>query len=177
MIIFETLFIIAIGCLFHFVYEWSHENKLVGWFASVNESVWEHIKLALVPSFLFMLIDFGAFGDNANYWFGKFIMLIMMMVLIPVLFYTGRAIAKRSILWLDIMIFAVSIIYAVLIFDNILRVAPLGLEVFGIIGVIAVFIMVSLFTFFPPKWFIFKDPQNGTYGFGEKEKLVRKHKK
>ena len=165
MIIFETLFIILLGCLLHFVYEWSHENKIVGWFAAVNESTWEHIKLALVPSFLFIMVDFGTFGDNANYWFGKFIMFIMIIILVPVLFYTEKAIVKRTILWLDVMIFMVSIIYAVLIFDAILGMTSLGLEVLGVIGTIIVFILMALFTFYPPKCFLFMDPRNNKYGF------------
>ena len=165
MIMLEILFIIALGCLFHFTYGWSHHNKIVGWFSAVNESTWEHIKIALVPGFLSILIDYGTFGDNMNYWFAKFIMLTMMLILIPALFYASKALTKQTILWLDIMIFMVSIVYAVYTFDSVLRMAPLGLETVGIVGAIVIFLAVALFSFFPPKWFLFVDPRNNKYGF------------
>lgn len=162
---FEIVFIVVLGCLLHFVYNWSHQNRVVGWLSAINESTWEHIKIALVPGFLSILIDYGEFGGNMNYWFAKFIMLAMMVVLIPVLFYTCKALTKRTILRLDIMIFMVSIVYAVYTFDNIMRMVPLGLEAVGIVGLVVIFLAVALFSFFPPKWFIFVDPRSNKYGF------------
>ena len=39
----------VLGTLLHFVYGWSSSNMLVGLFAAVNESTWEHMKLAFYP--------------------------------------------------------------------------------------------------------------------------------
>lgn len=41
--IYGILFTAAAGTLLHFVYEWSGSAVIVGLFAPVNESVWEHI--------------------------------------------------------------------------------------------------------------------------------------
>ena len=45
-IVIAIIFISVIGTLLHFMYEWSGHNKVVSLFAAVNESTWEHIKIA-----------------------------------------------------------------------------------------------------------------------------------
>jgi Family of unknown function (DUF6512) len=47
-----ALFILVVGTLWHFVYQWSGDNPLLGWVAPVNESVWEHVKLVAIPSLI-----------------------------------------------------------------------------------------------------------------------------
>lgn len=51
-IIIGIIFISIIGTLLHFMYEFSGHNKIVSLFAAVNESTWEHIKIALTPTFI-----------------------------------------------------------------------------------------------------------------------------
>ena len=46
----SILVISIIGTFAHFLYDWSNHNKIVGLFAAVNESTWEHIKIALTPT-------------------------------------------------------------------------------------------------------------------------------
>ena len=50
-IVIAIIFISVIGTLLHFMYEWSGHNKVVSLFAAVNESTWEHIKIALTPTY------------------------------------------------------------------------------------------------------------------------------
>ena len=45
--------VLALGAAAHFFYEWSGNNFFVGMFSPVNESVWEHMKLAFFPMLLF----------------------------------------------------------------------------------------------------------------------------
>jgi len=47
-----TLFIIIQGSAFHFTYELSGNNPVVGSISAVNESVWEHLKLAFWPALI-----------------------------------------------------------------------------------------------------------------------------
>ena len=49
--IISIIVISLIGTLSHFLYDISKHNKVVGLFAAVNESTWEHIKIALTPTF------------------------------------------------------------------------------------------------------------------------------
>ena len=39
---------VCLGCAWHFLYDWC-PHFLVGLFAPVNESVWEHLKLLFGP--------------------------------------------------------------------------------------------------------------------------------
>jgi len=43
--------IFALGSLAHFLYDLSNDNKILGLFTAVNESTWEHVKIAITPHF------------------------------------------------------------------------------------------------------------------------------
>ena len=45
-------FLFAIGAVFHFIYKWSNNSRIVGLIAPVNESIFEHSKLLLFPLIL-----------------------------------------------------------------------------------------------------------------------------
>lgn len=63
----------AVSVPMHFFYEWLNNNQLVGYFAPVNESIWEHLKLAFWPTLLWWGIGFLVFrkskGLQAGAWF------------------------------------------------------------------------------------------------------------
>ena len=63
----SIIVISLVGTLLHFLYDISKHNKFVGIFAAVNESTWEHIKIALTPTFIWGLIDGYIYGVNPNY--------------------------------------------------------------------------------------------------------------
>lgn len=50
-------FVLVLGTLSHFFFDWSGENRLVGIFAAVNESTWEHLKLLFFPALLFWVSE------------------------------------------------------------------------------------------------------------------------
>lgn len=45
------------GTLMHFAYEYSDQNPLVGMFAPVSESTWEHMKMVFFPAFFIVFWD------------------------------------------------------------------------------------------------------------------------
>ena len=47
---------ILLGIFFHFIYDLSGNSFLIGLFFPINESIWEHLKLVLVPITMFALI-------------------------------------------------------------------------------------------------------------------------
>lgn len=59
--------LLAFGTAFlqHSVYEFLGENKIVGFFAPINESVWEHLKLAFYPMVVFILCPVTAWQKSA----------------------------------------------------------------------------------------------------------------
>ena len=81
--------VLVLGTAAHFFYEWSGENFLIGMIAPVNESTWEHMKLAFFPMLLFAAaaqIFLGkAYPGAAS---AALCAALLSTVLIPVLFYT-----------------------------------------------------------------------------------------
>ena len=82
-----VIIIFALGSLFHFVYDWSHQNKIVGLFGAVNESTWEHVKIALTATFLWSFYDGFFYGAMPNYFFAKLFCLLTIVIAIPLIFY------------------------------------------------------------------------------------------
>ncbi|MEM4188473.1 MAG: DUF6512 family protein, partial [Candidatus Hadarchaeum sp.] len=51
-----TFFIIFFGSFLHFAFELSGNFRPLALIAAVNESTWEHLKLAFWPAFIFYAI-------------------------------------------------------------------------------------------------------------------------
>ena len=67
----SVVIIFSLGTLAHFLYDLSHENKILGLFTAVNESTWEHVKIAITPTLLWSLIDGFFYGEDPNYFTAK----------------------------------------------------------------------------------------------------------
>ena len=159
-------FIAIIGTLLHFIYEWSNHNKVVSLFAAVNESTWEHIKIALTPTFIWSLYDGAVYGLNANYFVAKTISVLVIIVLIPLLFYTYQIFTKKAMLPIDIIIFYIAIIVSNLMFYYIISLDNLHFF-YTYISVVVLFIIFGFYmvlTLLPIENFLFKDPITKKYG-------------
>lgn len=169
IVIIESIAVTIIGSLFHFVYDFSGRNKFVAFFAAVNESTWEHVKLALTGLFICTLADIWFLGANANYWLARSVSFLVPVVVIPVLFYGYRKIfsPKKTILPLDILIFIVASFAASAAFAGALQLPAVG-TIGGVISVVVSVVVLAaylLLTRFPLKNnFLFKDPITGKYG-------------
>ena len=64
-IIFSGIFVMILGTLLHFTYEWSGNNTFVAAFSAVNESTWEHLKLLFYPMFLTTIIGYFYLGKTS----------------------------------------------------------------------------------------------------------------
>ena len=93
------VFIILLGSALHFTFEWSGNQPIVGAFSAVNESVWEHLKLAFWPSLLFMLVEYALLNKKANnFALAKTVGVYTMVAIIPIIFYSYTAIIKDNAL-------------------------------------------------------------------------------
>lgn len=153
-----ALFTLILGTVGHFFYEWSGENPVVGIFFPVNESTWEHMKLTIFPTALYL--GAAAFKiRNKNYALASFIALFVGAVLIPLLFYSYTGIVGRSVLPVDIAIFIISVLaaytFAYFVFNS--KPHPL-LNELAVIGIIAIMVCFFTFTLTPPDFILFKEP-------------------
>ncbi|ERJ12635.1 DUF6512 family protein [Haloplasma contractile] len=151
--------VFGIGTLLHFTYEWSDQNSLVALFSPVNESVWEHLKLAFYGMLFYAVIEYLFAGhDHKNFLFAKAVSSIIAAALVVVLYYGYTEFIDQS-LAMDIVIFAFAIILAQIISYLLIRI-NLFFEGINYIGIILIFIVVmafSAYTFEPPVYKLFTE--------------------
>lgn len=164
--IFGFFFILILGTLSHFFYEWSGHKKIFALFFAVNESTWEHIKLVLGPTFLWMIIETPFLKLNNNFILSKLVCLLTMIIFIPVFYYTYRAIFKKNIFFLNILefIFAISLGQTLsYVVYNYITVSPI-ISYISFILINVILILYLTCTYYAPKIFLFRDPINNKYG-------------
>jgi hypothetical protein len=105
------VFVFLLGALLHFVFEWSGESRIVGLFASVNESVWEHFKQGFWPMCLYAAIEYRFLrGRVNNFLTAKAVAVYIIPIITGLVFYGYTAIIGEEILIVDILIFLVAIV-------------------------------------------------------------------
>ena len=161
-----VIVISILGTLAHFLYEISGHNKFIALFAAVNESTWEHIKIALTPSLLWGLYDGFVYGTNPNYFPAKTLSLLTIILVIPIAFYTFKAIFKKSFLLVDISLFYFAIICSQFVFQYIIKLPPVEFmfEYLGTVGLFIIFGSYMVLTLQPLENFVFQDPISKKYG-------------
>ena len=168
-----------LGTFLHFLYELSGHNKFVAIFAAVNESTWEHIKICMTPTILWSLYDAYIYGLNANYLIAKALSLLTIIFLIPLLFYTYTAFTKKSILWIDVICFYLTVIISQLVFKYFIGIDSLPF-IYSYLSGIILFIEIGAYMFLtyqPLHNFIFEDPISHKYGLsGHTEMHNHNHK-
>jgi hypothetical protein len=162
-----TIFIVFLGSALHFTYDLSGKLAIVGAFSAVNESVWEHLKLAFWPSLIWLLIEYLPIKKvTNNFLTAKTLGTCVMVALIPVVFYSYTSIVGQSIFAIDITTFIVAVVLGQVVSyfffkknrfsRNADKVALVILVVLGIAFIV--------FTFYPPHLPIFQDPISRGYG-------------
>ena len=113
------------------------------------------------------LVDGWLFGADPNYFLAKFLSLVAVIVLIPLLFYGYKAFLGRDVLVLDILIFYVAIFAGQGLFGWLLMVGSLGFvgQYLGCVGLFATLACYMVFTLMPARNFLFRDPITHRYGF------------
>ncbi|MGN1141668.1 MAG: DUF6512 family protein [Oliverpabstia sp.] len=106
-----TVFVLVLGSLSHFFYEWSNYNFIIGLFSPVNESVWEHMKLVFFPMLLYSAISLPKLRNKYPCISSALLSGILIgTLLIPIIFYIYTGLLGNHYLFLDIATFIVSVI-------------------------------------------------------------------
>jgi len=162
-----ALFIIFLGSLLHFAFEWANKFWLVGIFSAVNESTWEHLKLAVIPALLWMLIEMRLLKERPeNFFFAKTKGIYAMPFFIVVIFYSYKAILGKNFLVLDILTFVIAVILGQLLSYKLMfwKSLPKIYNKIAIVFLLLLFFAFVIFTFYPPHNFLFQDPIDLKYG-------------
>lgn len=159
-IIAPFIFCLFVGTLLHFAYNLFDNIKFIGYFSAVNESIWEHTKLASFSILFYSLIFYiKSKGNLNNFFLGIFLSMLFSILIVPILFYLYYYFTKKSIFILDISIFVIACLIASSTFIYIVNLK----NNFTILNIISfIFILILIFyiakwTFNPPDIFIFKN--------------------
>ena len=165
--IISIIVISVIGTVSHFSYDIFKQKKIVGLFGAVNESTWEHIKIALTATILWSVVDGYFYGVNFNYFLAKLVSLITIIILMPVLYYGYKYLFKKDNFIVNILIFYIVIICSQYLFFYIINIDSVSylLQYISCIGIFIVFGFYMVLTLMPIKNFLFKDPVTKKYGF------------
>jgi len=158
-----------IGSCMHFLYGFTGDNVIIGSIAPVNESVWEHLKMVVLPVILWWTIYYLAVGErnniDKNKWFtGALVALLTALITIPLLFYFYTGAFGVESLVIDILLLFLALLFG--------QLAGLHFYKFskGINSIISISILVLLififilFTFYPPQLPLFLQAIIGNYG-------------
>jgi len=165
--IIGAIFIICLGSALHFVFDWVGGWRPVALIAAVNESVWEHLKLAFWPGLVWAFLrkkdmERTLLERLAAKGFG----LLVTAILIVVIFMTYTSILGHNLLLLDIGTFALAVLIGQIVSAAfsmrgtsalVLLRSGLGLLMMQIAA-------YSLFTFYPPDFWLFVDSRTGLSG-------------
>jgi hypothetical protein len=104
-----TLFVVTLGSMLHFAWEWSDRNQWVAVFAATNESTWEHLKLAFWPALLLAPVQWRLYGAPQGWMLATALRTLIPPVLIVALFYGYLSMLGSNYLVLDIGLFIVAV--------------------------------------------------------------------
>lgn len=161
--------IFLIGSLVHFLYDFSGKNTFVGLIVSVNESVWEHMKMVLLPVILYWIFYYifahRKYDIDINKWFtGGLVSLITALISIPFLYYFYTGAFGVKVVIVDILILLIAVALGQLIGLHFYKHSK-GINFYFILAVFVILIIVfMILTIYPPHIPLFYDEKAGGYG-------------
>jgi hypothetical protein len=162
-----VVFIVAVGSALHFAFAWSGKWVPLATIAAVNESIWEHLKLAFWPGLAWAALESRRLGLRPyDFWAAKGIALLVAPILIVVIFVSYTNILGRNILALDIGTFVIAVIAGQAISAWLLVLAPGrgNLRKAGCVLLACQVIAYATLTYFPPRLPLFMEMRSGVYG-------------
>lgn len=139
------IIVIITGTIFHFVYEWSGNNFLLGFFFPINESVWEHMKLCFFPMLFYSFyMNQKLKQDYPCVTSALLFGVLLSTFLIPVFFYTYSGILGHNYTFLDITVFIASVLLS---FAIVYRLS-LSCKLVSNTPLLKLFILITAFCFF-----------------------------
>jgi len=160
-------FLIIVGSLLHFLFDWSYQHPIVGVVSAVNESVWEHLKLGYWSLVMFSLLEYHFIKRATNNFFlAKGLGILILQGIILLVYYTYSTLWGEPTVVIDIAAYILGCILCQVVSYRILTrtrksrvLNRLGL---GILLIHAALLIV--FTFIPPMLPIFQDSHTLSYG-------------
>lgn len=105
-----VIFVCAVGVLNHYLYEWSGNQEIIGWFAPKSEAISEHLKLLWFPFLLCTIAEYFLYGHGQKGFItARILGLAFGLAFIPAVFYLYTNIFGQHYLPVDIAIYFISV--------------------------------------------------------------------
>ena len=159
-ILYSVPFLFILGSIFHFTYDFTNKNTIVGFFTPINESIWEHIKLILIPLLLWWILyyvfNYKKYNINKDKWFTASIFSIITgIILVPSIYYLYTNALGIESLVIDVLILFFSLLLAQLLGYHCYKYLKGINYLIPIIVSIIIVIIFIIFTVLPPNLPIF----------------------
>ena len=152
----SAIFVIILGTILHFTYEWSGENRIVGIFSAVNESTWEHLKLVFFPTLITIIVGCYLYGKKIIC--AKTVGVIIAMLFTVTVFYSYTGIIGTNYAVINIAIFVLAVILGEYVtYRCYVKDITCNSSICTIILTILLILFI-IFTFNAPEINLFKDP-------------------
>ena len=161
------MFMVLTGSALHFAFSWSNDWEPIALIAAVNESIWEHLKLAFWPGLIWAFFPNKFTKASVSHRIAmRGFSLFVTVVSIVIVFETYTSMIGRNLLVLDIGTFVFAIVIGQLLVVFLLGKtwASHGLKLIGLLMLSVQVVAFSLFTYFPPDHWIFVDQRTGLSG-------------
>jgi hypothetical protein len=157
-----------VGSLLHFMFDWTRHNRVAAIFSAVNESYWEHIKIAIWPVALLQIVLFVAGGYRyPSFIPAATIALYSLPISMIGIVFLYKSITKRNVLWLDIAAFFVVIAVAQALFALLMEQLDPSWATVTLASLFLAGLLVAFFRFTlrpPTEPDVFRDPLTQKYG-------------
>lgn len=170
-ILFGIPLLFSVGFLMHYIYEWTDNSTIVGIFAPVNESAWEHLKMTFWPILIWWTIGYIILGKKnkitASQWYNSCIIAELVCSLTVLCFYyTYTGALGIELLLLDIFSLLLGVTVAQGMAFHVYKYARFSLYCLYIAVAVLILLAITftVFTFAPPLIPLFKDSVTGKYG-------------
>ncbi|MCX6806469.1 MAG: DUF6512 family protein [Patescibacteria group bacterium] len=157
---------VLLGTIWHFIYQLSGDNFIVGLVAPINESVWEHLKIVFFPLLTVGTVAYLRLKPiKSNFCTGLLVGSLTGMMIVFFGFYLYTSIIGELLI-IDILLFIASIIVAMYIswWFVINTKKIMWLEILSSIGLFGITGILIYLTLKAPNLKPFIEESSGTYG-------------
>lgn len=155
--LFKVLIIILLGTLFHSMYTWLNNPKIIAFLFPINESVWEHLKLTWLPFILYSIFEIIVLKKD----YKKTIIINSLAIFFSFVFIILIDLFFTSILGLNNFVFhminyIVSIIMSLIMGEYFYKKYGNNIFTISIIIFFVLTFLVIIFSYVQPDFYLFK---------------------
>lgn len=151
-----------VGTLWHFLYEWTGENPIIGAVSPINESVWEHLKLLFFPALFYFTAEYFFSKERyENLISAGVIGIFIGMLTITAFFYSYSGILGFNVAALDVFSYFLGLGITLCVKSCILKKKTFSSKTAKYLSLILTAVTAVLFvvwSFYPPQLGIFIPP-------------------